>query len=150
MKHREKGNWPYRLVEPPGLEGNCHNITHLPCLPPILLHLPPLFMLSRSASVNTSCRPCPVFAEHSAYLAPISLATAAPCSGLTGFNPCALSIRRVCSSPRKSVLVPTNINGVPSQKWATSGNHYESVSEMRPEHTPCKHTLSVTFSRLVG
>jgi hypothetical protein len=87
----------------------------------LVLHLP--FILSLKASVKTSCKPCPVLAEHSAYFAPISFATAAPCSGLTGFRPCALSIRLVWSSPRRSVFVPTNIIGVPSQKWATSGNH---------------------------
>lgn len=84
-------------------------------------------MLSRSAKANTSRTPCPVFAEHSMYFAPISFATAAPCSGVTGVVPCAPSIRLVCSSFRRSVFVPTRIKGVPSQKCDTSGNHCVAI-----------------------
>jgi len=97
-----------------------HTITHRRCLS-FLPHLP--FMLSFSATEKTSCTPCPVFAEHSIYRAPISLATADPWSAVTGVWPCAPSIRLVCSSCRRSIFVPTRIKGVPSQKWATSGNH---------------------------
>lgn len=97
-----------------------HVMTHRLCLT-ILPHRP--LMLSLSASPNTSCTPVPIFAEHSMYFAPISRATDIPCSDVTGICPCALSIRRVCSSRRRSILVPTRMSGVPSQKWATSGYH---------------------------
>lgn len=97
-------------------------MTHRRCLS-FLPHFP--FMLSFNANEKTSCTPCPVFAEHSVYRAPISLATADPWSEFTGVWPCAPSIRLVCSSARRSILVPTRIRGVPSQKWATSGNHYK-------------------------
>ena len=119
-----KSNYPNNLSV---VRAAVHVITHRRCFT-ILPHLP--FMLSFNASVNTSCTPCPVLAEHSMYLAPISFATAAPCSDVTGVCPCALSIRCVCSSRRRSVLVPTNISGVPSQKWYTSGNHWtDEISE---------------------
>jgi hypothetical protein len=105
--------------------------------------LPPFaFMLSRSASANTSCTPLPVFAEHSMYLAPISCATSAPCSDVTGFWPCAPSRRRVLSSRRKSVLVATRMSGVPSQKWATSGYHLRHVLLIRANPDEYKAALS--------
>ena len=106
-------------------------ITHRRCLT-IFPHRPR--MLSLSASVNTSWTPVPVFAEHSIYFAPISRATAAPCSGVIGVWPCALSIRFVCSSRRRSVLVPTRINGVPSQKCATSGYHWSVKTREEVRH----------------
>jgi hypothetical protein len=107
-----------------------HITIHRFCLT-ILPHRPR--MLSRNAKLNTSFTLSPVFEEHSIYLAPISFATMLPCSGVTGVWPCALSIRFVCSSRRRSVLVPTSINGVPSQKWATSGYHCNE----RDKHEPC-------------
>lgn len=82
------------------------------------------FKLSRSAASNTSLTPLPVFALHSRYPAPISLATAAPCSGVTGAWPCADSMRMVVASDRRSVLVPIRRRGVEGQKWDTSGYHF--------------------------
>lgn len=87
----------------------------------IFPHLPR--MLSFNARLNTSFTLSPAFAEHSIYSAPISRATIPPCSRVTGIWPCALNIRRVWSSLRRSVLVATRISGTPSQKCATSGNH---------------------------
>lgn len=100
--------------------GHGHIITHFFCF--IRPHTRP-FMLSLSARLNTSLTPEPVLAEHSMYLAPISLAIAAPCSGVTVVWPCAPSILRVLSSRRRSVLVPTSNRGVFSQKCDTSGYH---------------------------
>lgn len=40
-----------------------------------------------NAPEKTSATPSPFLAEHSMYLAPISLATASPCSGVTGVCP---------------------------------------------------------------
>ena len=93
--------------------------THFRCF--IFPHLP--FILSLRARLKTSLTPLPVLALHSMYFAPISFATAAPCSEETGVSPCAESMRFVCSSARRSIFVPTSSSGVPSQKWATSGCH---------------------------
>jgi hypothetical protein len=109
-----------KTQDPKRTTDHFYMITHL-CFFIFLPHLP--FILSRNANAKTSLTPRPVFAEHSIYFAPISFATAVPCSGVTGVCPCAPNIRRVCSSRRRSVLVPTNSNGTPSQKCATSGNH---------------------------
>lgn len=112
-----------------------HSLTHEPLNPfselyysiahfrslTTLPHRP--FILSLRASEKTSLTPNPVLAEHSIYFAPISLATACPCSAVTGDCPCAASIRRVCSSVRKSILVATSMSGTDSQKWETSGYH---------------------------
>lgn len=105
----------------PRLTSCSQMITHRRCFN-FFPHFP--LILSFSANANTSCTPVPVFAEHSIYRAPISLATLCPCSAETGVWPCAPSIRLVCSSRRRSIFVPTRMSGVPSQKWATSGNHY--------------------------
>lgn len=88
------------------------------------------FRLSRRAASNTSLTPLPVFALHSLYPAPISLATAAPCSGATGAWPCADSIRMVVESDRRSVLVPIRRRGVVGQKWDTSGYHLVTRKEL--------------------
>lgn len=97
-----------------------HSIAHFRSLT-TLPHRP--FILSLRASEKTSLTPNPVLAEHSIYFAPISLATACPCSAVTGDCPCAASMRRVCSSVRRSILVATSISGTDSQKWETSGYH---------------------------
>ena len=115
------------------------------------------FRLSRSAASNTSLTPLPVFALHSRYPAPISLATAAPCSGVTGAWPCAESMRMVVPSDRRSVLVPIRRRGVEGQKWDTSGYHFCECKEMQRLYLVGEEstggagcTLSRTLARLVG
>ena len=120
----------YRLDRPesPSPFGPCllclandrgQTMTHFRCF--IFPHLP--FILSLSARLNTSLTPLPVLALHSMNFAPISFAMMAPCSEETGVRPCAESMRFVCSSERRSILVATRRSGVPSQKCATSGCH---------------------------
>jgi hypothetical protein len=111
---------PLRLM--PTQRNRRQRITHFRCF--ILPHLP--FILSLSARLKTSLTPLPVLALHSMYFAPISFATVAPCSEETGVRPCAESMRFVCSSERRSILVATSRSGVPSQKCATSGCHCQS------------------------
>ena len=116
--HHRRGSWPpFEWI----LFREIYMTRHFLCL--MVLPQRP-FRLSRSAASNTSLTPLPVFALHSRYPAPMSLATAAPCSGVTGAWPCADSMRMVVASDRRSVLVPIRRRGVEGQKWDTSGYHF--------------------------
>lgn len=81
------------------------------------------FMLSFIARSKTSLTPCPVFAEHSTYFAPMFLATSIPCCAVTGCAPWAARRSCVRLSFRRSVFVATRMRGTDGQKCDTSGCH---------------------------
>ena len=75
------------------------------------------------ASSKTSSTPVMSLLLHSMYMAFIRLATACPCSGVTGVSPCVLKTSIHVRFVRRSVLSPTRMMGVVGQKWRTSGYH---------------------------
>lgn len=82
-----------------------------------------------TANSKTSSTPCISLLLHSTYMAPIRLATAWPCSGVTGVRPWVLRRSMQDRLARRSDLRPTRMRGVVGQKCRTSGYHCRSGSD---------------------
>lgn len=82
------------------------------------------------AEMNISSTPVISLLLHSMYLAPILLATAIPCSCVTGVKPWVLRRSMQVLLVRRSDLRPTRTSGVYGQKWRTSGYHCREPLEM--------------------
>lgn len=102
------------------------------------------------ASSKTSATPFCSLAEHSTYLAPMRLATAWPCSGVTGVRPCVRRSSMQARLWRRSDLRPTRIRGVVGQKWRTSGYHFAALVWRYLKTCIQCLTLSITFSNELG
>jgi hypothetical protein len=69
-----------------------------------------------TASSKTRSTPRISLLLHSTYVAPIRVATACPCSGVTGVRPCVLRRSMHVFFDLRSDFRPTRINGVVGQK----------------------------------
>lgn len=79
-------------------------------------------------------------AEHSTYLAALrSSASFFPACGVIGFWFFMSSFASVDESLRKSIWVPTSMNGVLGQWWVISGTHWRKEKDNSQHQTTGKH-----------